>query len=412
MPQVTILEGGKPKSFAGVDKLQIALSGGGTSLWVPKDTRLLTALTANVNGTYPPPEGYFGFDTVIVNVPPSQVAGIDPETGQYVLVGTKKTESEDPKWPTTPNQDDDPYDPDNPDGYGWDPWEDTDPWDKDPYKDDWDEGEKEMTETHIPSGIKIIVPPNKASYTEGEPMDYSGISVQLVDENGGLFTNDKYQNGLVPFSELVFPITHSPHGGESEHEASVDKDTLSTVDPDGWLTQPIAYTISSTAINNNGTIVYTFNEPIKVLSVPLPSVARVVAPIFFSKTPFKRASGASGEWVDINYHVIINGKPVYYFYTTVVENYYKGIPNNIISDTCSNEEYALVRAAYIALYGDVTYGNAKIPVQWVSPYDGVTYTDMFPITVTGEESDPEGGGGGFSGGGGEGIGGEGGGGGF
>ena len=481
MPQVTILEGGKPKSFAGVNKLQIALSGGGTSLWVPKDTRLLTALTANVNGTYPPPEGYFGFDTVIVDVAPSQVAGIDPETGQYIIVGTKKTESEDPKWPTPADPDNDPYDPDNPNGHDWDPWKDGNPWDKDKYDDDWGDDDDELTQEHIPSGIKIVVPPNKTSYTEGEPMDYSGISVQLVDENGELFTNDKYPNGLVPFNELVFPVS----------TASKEYDSGSDIPYDGSYHYVTAYTTYW-----GGTKNYISADPIPATSGdyyvcdPQRAGETYKGGFTYLLPPTVTIRFGANTWrlvqnlaqycdrilvgleafgmfivgvVSGDSTIVVRdtsaayGKPPMTIYTYGRKTFSGSrtyinltqVPPNRIGDVIFDDSSGLMACftqkreeeidwdvtqedidritplqrdfydEYVSfaavIQGGRSYDPSKdasgIPVQWVSPYDSITYEDKFSIKVS-SASSPSGGGGGFSGGGGEGIGGEGGGGGF
>lgn len=417
MPQVTILEGGKPKSFAGVDKLQIALSGGGTSLWVPKDTRLLTALTANVNGTYPPPEGYFGFDTVIVNVPPSQVAGIDPETGQYVLVGTKKTKPEDPKWPTTP---DDPYDPDNPNGYGWDPWEDTDPWDKDPYKDDWDEDENELTEEEIPYGIKIIQPPTKTQYTVGETIDYSGIQVQLVDVDGNLFTNSRYPNGLVPFSELSFDPTKAPQGGTFDYYTNgagviakrIDFTfphfitqmvhinlyaAIGTSSPIGMYEGQQVYAGGSWVTEDSDHIDYIYVTKYNNQVYGMGNKGGIVQPYSYSTEKGRYISlvtGNSGVGTEVFTHL-------------GWENYFNNVPTSSVDPT-GVEESSLVSMGFEAT------------VTWNNTYGMDNFSDSMSLQLiqggdsddSGNTSDPEGGGGGFSGGGGEGIGGEGGGGGF
>lgn len=448
MPQVTILEGGKPKSFAGVDKLQIALSGGGTSLWVPKDERLLTALTANVNGTYPPPEGYFGFDTVIVNVPPSQVAGIDPETGQYVLIGTKPSNT--PTWPTTPDVPDDPWDPDTPTGDGghdWDPWEVPDggewtpPWDDTDTKDEWP-SEPEMTKEHIPSGIKIVKLPNKTSYIAGDDMDYTGIRVQLLDENGQPFANERYANTFIPTNELLFPVPYAPtpHGEGIKYvddRSTIKYDSKTLYGPIEWGYSHDEMVSFNGALYDSlylGTSTYggalvtrpwdssTDASQVRVTSFTDPNDGYIkymfVAPFYFVTGGAVSAYGAGEETITPREHGASSGG----VYARKVEDgcYYAVLGfmdwfDRYTSKPLGVSEYNtdLDNLARYIMFGEFkrVSGN-MIPVQWVSPYDGKTYMDTFAINVSTVDSDPDGGGGGFSGGGGEGTGGEGGGGGF
>jgi len=403
MPQVTILEGGKPKSFAGVGKLQIALSGGGTSLWVPKDERLLTALTANVNGTYPPPEDYYGFDTVIVDVPPSQVAGIDPDTGQYVLIGTKPSKPGDddyPVWPTDPTVPDDPWDPDTEGGNDWGPYEVPDggdwtpPWDE-PSSEWPDEDVPEMVETHIPSSIKIVKPPNKTEYTAGEAMDYTGIRVQLLDEKGQPFSNERYANTFIPYSELVFPIPYSPHAAEVDWESDLIDGKFPTyklVTANVYMGYGQYVKQTFEADSNAESTYWTLYGPNRLWWIDASSVP------------------AEGLTSNATY----NGKTVYFIGHNFLNSISDVVPSIPYASDINYIQNNSDKIAWTIIYGKLS-GNNAIPVQWVSPYDNKTYTDKFPITVTDitdNTSDPEGGGGGFSGGGGEGIGGEGGGGGF
>lgn len=66
---ISILEGGQAKVFGHVQKLKIANSGGGSSLWVPEEAVPTGSLYVDKNGTYyASSEGYFGYDEVEVNI--------------------------------------------------------------------------------------------------------------------------------------------------------------------------------------------------------------------------------------------------------------------------------------------------------------------------------------------------------
>ena len=73
----------------------------------------------------------------------------------------------------------------------------------------------------IPASIHIVILPVKLEYEDGETIDYSGIAVELRDEDGNLFTDAKYPDGFIPFNELEFPVTTaSLDGKESDGKTS------------------------------------------------------------------------------------------------------------------------------------------------------------------------------------------------
>lgn len=63
-----------------------------------------------------------------------------------------------------------------------------------------------LDEYLLPSKIRIIKPPNKITYLNGEVIDYTGIVVMALTEDSKPWKNEKYPDGIIPFEELIFPI--------------------------------------------------------------------------------------------------------------------------------------------------------------------------------------------------------------
>lgn len=66
------------------------------------------------------------------------------------------------------------------------------------------------------ASIKIVVPPDKLGYIDGETMDYTGIVVKKYDFDGNLI-------GTIPFDELIFPIKKAEYIGHEDYNNYVDQ---------------------------------------------------------------------------------------------------------------------------------------------------------------------------------------------
>lgn len=142
-----------------LDKIQTQGIGSGIVTWVPEADTRCVALTVTENGSKSASdEGVYGWDYVAVSVPGSSVTGIDPATGQETTVTV------------------------------------------DPETGD-------IVKTVVPVEIRVITPPTKTDYTDGETIDYSGIVVHAYSSTGE-------DMGEVPFGELVFPVTTAQGGDE------------------------------------------------------------------------------------------------------------------------------------------------------------------------------------------------------
>lgn len=438
----SIQEGGATKTASNVNRLVTALQAGGVCYWVPEDEHMLMTKYAPKNGLYlPADDGVFAFSKVTVNVP-GGAPGMDVPT---------LDENGDPMpSPTDPS-----YDPTVP-TYGPVQVDPTTPSTEIPAIPggpgssisgiDPTTGGKAVAKVGengdisikaMPTIMKITTVPRKTSYTEGDKMDYTGIVCQLFVseedvEAGNPFTDEKYPDGVIPFSELMFPI----------EEAYVQKSDIQRYrNREGSLNAILVTTHME---------YHTYSAFGKTHRMQ-----DAVSPPFFT----------------------LNGNPAALLtgYTTIAggDYFHGGIGSMWLTkydDGGGLRLYAalesgsdiLVGAEYIqpsSLWPDGGWGNeitstwhpqlkkfkrhpsesflaftapistidpeefdlkdlvsvgTMIPVQWLSPYDGQVHTDEFEVEVTEKETQPGGGdsggewsgsgGGDFGGGGGAGTG--------
>lgn len=173
---ISITEGGKSALFAPTRRLVTSLQEGGTCAWVPEDETKTKTLSTRENGTFYPDEGYYGFSKVTVNVPKGisgtghNIDGLDPDIEYFFEV---------------------------------------------------DDGGNIVT-TELPSSIVVTTPPTKTSYTEGETIDFTGIEVTAYLGDGNAYDTEDYPNGVIPFSELVFPDTEATASSAARYDSSLN----------------------------------------------------------------------------------------------------------------------------------------------------------------------------------------------
>ena len=178
---IVIQEGGTGKQFT-ADKLKTNLVGGGTCLWVPEDETTLGTKNINENGTYnASDDGYYGYSAVTVNgVGTATGTGPDGETHSYT-----------------------------------------------------EDGQGGITDIILPDHIAIVTPPTVTTYADGATIDFSGMVAKAYLKAGGLWTDSTHPNGVIPISELIFPVT-------TADISSAEKDIWS--DGDGINAMLISYT--------------------------------------------------------------------------------------------------------------------------------------------------------------------------
>lgn len=252
MRNITLYEGGKPRKLPSVAQMETDPQGNGERvLWVPAIDYLGMDKHISENGTYKVEDevgqdgrGFWAYQKVTVNVY-GGAAGKERED-----TGTEDWDTEDPS------------DPQEPDAKGAKTEQEVEPagtidpetgrvregaiTGKDPETGkvktirarevtDPETGKKKsvLEESPVPVAIRVSVPPDKITYSDGEKIDYSGIQVILYEEyeetteggeisvNAKPFKDSQYPDSKIPFDELVFPIT-SAGGGADDGEHSID----------------------------------------------------------------------------------------------------------------------------------------------------------------------------------------------
>ncbi len=133
----SIREGGQGRAFGPVRALLVQGDGGKYYLWVPESDRQLGTKSIDKNGIYQAAsDGVYGWSSVTVNVPTdSSVVGRDPDTGEEVIV-----------------------------------------------KPDPETGD--ITKTVLPVEIRVVTPPDKTTYENGETIDKLGMVVKAYTATG------------------------------------------------------------------------------------------------------------------------------------------------------------------------------------------------------------------------------------
>ena len=168
---ITIQEGGVAKSLSGIKKIKTSKQGSGTVLWIPEDEVTLKTKSVNKNGTYKAKDdGAYGYSQFTVTGI-GQAQGTNPSTGNDAVAEV-------------------------------------------------DPQTGEITIRDVPSSIDITTPPTKLTYTDGETIDFTGMVVKLKLKNGNIYTDSSHPDGIIPHSELTFPVTvaHYEPSNENSNE--------------------------------------------------------------------------------------------------------------------------------------------------------------------------------------------------
>lgn len=153
---ITIQEGNSGKIFNGTKKLKIQTSGGSYSYWVAEDDVQTGTKSIKSNGTYrSKDDNLYAYSQVTVSVTDGKVTGKKPDGNEYAI---------------------------DEDGNGY------------------------LTETLVPSSIRITTPPTKTEYDIGDLIDITGIIVTAYKGDGTVY-------GAVPNNEIRIEPTVAEHDG-------------------------------------------------------------------------------------------------------------------------------------------------------------------------------------------------------
>lgn len=313
----SIQEGGKPVILS-ARLLKTNLQGGGTCLWVPEDEVNLDTKYVDHSGTYTArADDCYGYSQIAVS-------GVDVEI----------------------KKDDD----------GDDVAEITDGG--------------ETREEKLPSEIRIEREPYFVGpYGDRAYISFDGLVVKAYTESGRLWTDAEHPNGVIPASELIFPVTVtdiSQASGEGRATSElIDGEVVFGVPPVivGRLTGTHTHYVG-------GSVAFVIAPSGSVYMASKSSfTGRVWEEWGADTTPHnERSLGAMSFTHD--------EKTAYF----CGESYpFLDMGCNIpMIDRSIDAEYV----AWTILYGDITFNlGQNIPVQWNRPYDGRLLETSFYVSV-------------------------------
>ena len=390
MPKnVIISEDGRGRRFPNVSRL-ITSSNNRIDSWVPTDERIIRQKYISKNGIYyAKDDEIYGFSKLTVNVPGGAQGYTVPTVASLpygVEVATADPSQPMPIIPGTVGSSVVGIDPDtgltsvmtvNPDGT--------------------------LSKKLAPTSIRVLIPPAKLSYHEGDKIQYAGLVVELLDPNGDNFQDEIFPQGIISWSP-VRNLLHPEYNLITPVEnAELDDDGIPSMDKVYSFITTSEITLS---YYSSGYKDYEHFYPVNISAHadrPCFGYVRVyssdsepasygsAAHVFFaSKEPFNmteriddwQSGGAAWSYTR-------DGRTVYYRNTGRSQAYhrYRDFTSNapIRYDTRIETAYNDPgRTAWWICYGNVS-GKVEIPVRWTSPYDGNTYEDTFEIKVRGSE---------------------------
>ena len=416
---VTIKEGGLTRRLAPIDKLKVNTTDNKESTWVSAGKANTGVLHASENGIYIASEvGYEAYSDVFVRVtkdsyegdtsfddwdyetPDMDLSNWDPET-------IEEFENDPEAFDEVFNNEDEWKDIDKPIDIKMDnpKIQDTKISGIDPVTgNEMEVGLDEdgyLTETTLPSSIKIITPPNKLQYIEGQKIDLRGIVVQAYTEDGNVWQNENYPDGIIPANEL----TASPDVAILDSESARAWGTDEDIYVDGEL---IAHNLYCEERHNSGQdydddnyygavgtvtgrkgtggwYLYVGNPSFRVAYIgEYGFIIAKTSPLGGRGESSDGNSGISSYWKYGDGSIYTyNNKTVY----SHRANYYYSYENSSFIQKSDIVEVDQDKIAWAMFYGGLSSrGNGTITVSWTRS-DGEVLTDTFGIEVL---PDPDG----------------------
>jgi len=382
MPKnVIISEGGKGLRFADVSKLITDKSNGNDS-WVPTEDRIIRQKYISENGIYyAKDDGIYGFSKLTVNIPGGAQGYTVPTVSTLpygVEVATTDPSQPMPIIPGTVGSSLIGIDPDTglrsiatvqPDGT--------------------------LKQSVIPSAIRILIPPAKLEYEDGDKIQYAGLVVELLDSDGNNFQDDRFPEGIISWSpvknllydwmNLITPLKEVDSGG---------------VVPSGTIyittTEQVTYAASqSPGLNPIGHHIRGTSEHVRIVfnthhqSYASDRLDDVAFFAFSDEAGQSVIEGAGARTRD--YQLTYQYKGYYTYYTNGGPSVLNGVtwcsanPASLGLPHVSSYELISIDDALGYAFGGGDY-KMDVPVQWKSPYDNQTYEDKFEIQVGGIDS--------------------------
>ncbi|MBO7670971.1 MAG: hypothetical protein J6S60_10325 [Oscillospiraceae bacterium] len=351
MKNPSIKEGGIARIFGGIKKLFTRQSGGDALIaWVPESERNLGTKHITKNGVYKASDdGYYAYSSVTVNVSTDTgVTGAEDDGEQHYVRPNAET--------------------------------------------------GELVDTLVPSSIQVVTPPTfTGPYGDGAYIGFDGMVVKAFLASGEVWEDAGHPGGVIPFNELVFPVTVAEYNPDAPSEYG--RSTSSILPSGGYVP------IYSEAVCN-----YQLNNPTKNYShnlgiVGVGTTGGLFKPsnnnyqlIFASAKREEITYIRKTLYIDVNGDTKINetvaptlnmgdsythdGKKVYYAYASVPGNSTIAGVNTIPTYDAPIMNVGRGEIAWTMVYGSTEItGGTPIPVNWSRPGDGVILEDAFAITV-------------------------------
>lgn len=315
---------GVDQALSAVSDIQTDKVGSGSVKWVPEDEQTLEEISVTANGTYTPTNAR-GISKATVNVPTKYVTGkgSDGNTHRYSL-----------------------------------------------------DDEGEIHENILPERIEVVTPPTVDMYGNGANISFTGLTVRAYNGDGTPYDTSSTPDGMIPFEQLVFPVTIAQYDPNAEpYEKKADSPLIDNV--------PIATSmdyIMHASGNRYASPPYSDVE----IHLSLDSSFKTHVTYFWKGANTIIGMNVTDEPVsEMSY--TYGGKTVYYtfsYYTHYgVIDYTKPIvitPNMVVR----NENMGDGEACWTAMFGTITtQGGVQIPVQWSRPDDGAILETSFGIMV-------------------------------
>ena len=253
-------------------------------------------------------------------------------------------------------------------------------------------------DTKIPSRIELVPPPTfTGPYNDGEDISFAGMVVKAYLSSGQLWTDASHPNGIIPFSELILPVTQAD-GSEASEQLYTDGAGLNALmiyyvptwgrrywekgipgHPKGSTDEVQVFTHTSPLGENNGKpATYCGAGPATLLVTRYNNANYMAAltgdlPVNYNMSEYRAGElraqarytgwfftgGSSGGITKLNE-----------FQNASFSNKLTNIPESTVDPS---------RADISALQGSTKGQN--VPVQWIRPGDYSTLETSFVITV-------------------------------
>lgn len=398
---IIIEESGVAKNLNDVDRITTKLVSGNSANWIPEDETELAEISVTSNGQYVASGfGYYGFVKVNVSVAGGSGSEVLPAIGgiDQIDVGTIDL--------------DDVYVEPPVGGIG------STIMGIDPTTGEWTtmtvDGNGNLVQeiANLPKSIRVLTPPAKTSYVEGEKINYSGLTVELLDKDGNTFTSADFPTGVLTWGApyyfngdmsksygIVTPTANAPsndgQGTHSNSNTSIDYNDSTINGPVSWCTIDSIKVLNFAGRLSDAVDIGTskYGGPTTLWGTPSISEMRetffdgrvliVSENSFGLGTLYVYASGADPSTTSpvTGYGGVERSATKYnscYYWMEDVSSYMDTYP--VSSAAPPTLDYSDVgKLAEYIMFGFPD--GAEIEVEWTSPYDHSTLKTSFFIDV-------------------------------